>query len=350
MRKLFIIGALLVSCVLKGQDTPQKTIRTENVNVQVTADSMLQVSMDVVLPKKLKVRSNRMMIFTPVIQHSGREASLKPVYVYGRKRAIVNERKKRLPIEGSKIVRRTNGKEQTVEYKASLLYASWMRGADVVLEEDLCGCGNRTEENNSHHLAQVIVPEPPAPIQPEPIVAETTPPVKEKKTRRRVYEGKAFIDFPVNKTVIYPQYRKNPMELARIDSTLEMIGTANISRITLHGYASPESPYAHNSYLAKERTQALKQYIIDKYHLDESVFAIDYTPEDWEGLIRFAEACDWSEKARILEIARSGAQPDEKERLLKRLPAAYLRISREWFPALRHTDYTIEFNEIIEEE
>lgn len=348
MRKLFIISALLVSSMLNGQNTPQKAVRTENVNVQVTADSMLQVNMDVILPKKLKVRSNRMMIFTPVVQHSGREASLKPVYVYGRKRAIVNERKDRLPIEGSKIVRRTNGEEQVVEYQAFAPYVSWMKGANIILEEDLCGCGNHTEENNSRHLAQVVLPEPPAPAPPAPVVAETTPPVK--KSRHRVYEGKAFIDFPVDKTVIYPHYRKNPMELARIDSTLEMIGIAHIFRITLHGYASPESPYAHNTYLAKERTQALKQYIINKYHLADSLFVTNHTPEDWEGLIRFAEACDWSEKARILEIARSDAHPDEKERQLKRLPAAYLRISREWFPALRHTDYTIEFNEIIEEE
>lgn len=348
MRKLFIISALLVSCVLKGQDTPQKAVRTENVDVQLAADSTLLINMNVILPAKLKVNSNRMMIFTPVVQNAGKETTLSPIYVYGRKREIINRRKDRLPLEGSQVIQRTNRKEQVIEYRDTIPYASWMAGANVVLEEDLCGCGNHTEENNSQHLAQVILPEPPAKDN-NVYIAVTPPPVKEKQPKRRIFEGKAFIDFPVNKTVIYPEYRKNPAELARIDSTLEMIGIANISRIMLHGYASPESPYAHNSYLAKERTLALKQYIIGKYHLNDSIFTIDYTPEDWEGLIRFAETCDWAEKDQILKIARSDAQPDEKERQLRRLADAYLRMSSQWFPALRHTNYNIEFNEIIEE-
>lgn len=348
MRKLFIISVLLFSCMLKAQDTNPKTVRTENVTVQVTPDSLLQVNMNVLLPAKLRVSSNQMMIFTPVIQNSGKEITLNPIYVYGRKREIINERKNRLPLEGSMVVRRTNRKEQVIEYKTSVPYSAWMNGADVALEEDLCGCGNHTEENNSHQLAQVILSEPPT-IVDRPLVVEAAQPAKEKQSRRRVYEGKAFIDFPVNKTVIYPRYRKNPEELARIDSTLTMIGIENISRITLHGYASPESPYAHNSALAKGRTLALKQHIMDKYHLEDSIFTIESTPEDWDGLIRLAEQCDWTEKDRILDIARSDAQPDEKERQLRRLVDAYLRMSWHWFPALRHTDYSIEFNEIIEE-
>lgn len=348
MRNLFIISALLFSFMLKAQDTTPKTVRTENVVVQVTTDSLLQVNMNVVLPAKLRVSSNHMMIFTPVIQKSGKEVTLPPIYIYGRKREIINERKNRLPLEGSMIVRRTNRKEQVIEYKTTVPYSSWMKGANVVLEEDLCGCGNHTKENNNYQLAQVILPEPPAIIN-QPLVAETVQPVKVKQSRRRVYEGKAFIDFPINKTIIYPRYRKNPEELARIDSTLTMIGIENISRIILHGYASPESPYAHNSSLAKGRTLALKQHIMDKYHLNDSIFTIKSTAEDWDGLIRLAEQCDWPEKDHILKIARSDAQPDEKEKQLRRLVDAYLRMSWYWFPALRHTDYSIEFNEITEE-
>lgn len=348
MRKLFIIVALLCGCMLKAQDTTPKAVRTENVNVQFGPDSILQISLNVILPAELKVSSNRLMIFTPVIRNSGMESILTPIYVYGRKREIINKRKNRLPLEGSQVVRRTNRKEQVIEYKATLPYASWMKDANVILEEDLCGCGNNKEENNSRQLAQITLPEAPAEVISTPFFAIL--PAKEKQSRRRVYEGKAFIDFPVNKTIIYPRYRKNPVELARIDSTLTMIGIENISRITLQGYASPESPYAHNSNLAKGRTLALKQHIINKYHLNDSIFITDYTPEDWDGLIRLAEACDWAEKERILEIARSDAQPDEKERQLRRLVDAYLRMSWYWFPALRHTDYRIEFNEITEEE
>ena len=342
MKQLLIISALLFSGMLKGQEAPQQTIRTENVNIQLTEDSTLQINLDIVLPKDLKISTNRMMTFTPVLRNSGGETVLSPVYVYGRKRQILNKRNNRLPLEGSQIVRRTNRKEQTIGYTAGIPYMSWMKGAEVVLEKDLCGCGNHLEENSSQPLAQ--------PVEPMVATPAPVPPEKKKRLRRSVYEGKAFIDFPVNKTVIYPTYRRNPSELARIDSTLEKIGIMNVSRITLHGYASPESPYNHNDFLAKGRTQALKQYIVNKYDLNDSIFVVNHTPEDWEGFIQFAEACDWPEKEQILKIARSDAQPDEKERQLRRLVNAYIRMSREWFPALRHSDYRIEFNEIIEEE
>lgn len=340
MKKLLIISALLFSGMLRGQEPSTKIVRTENIKVELQSDNALQIDMNLVLPEDLKVGSNRMMIFTPVVRNSDREVTLPPIYVYGRKRQIINKRKHILPLEGSQIVRRTNHEEQAVGYSATIPYASWMKGADIILEEDLCGCGNQVEENNKQHLAQVILPEPF--VKNEPPVVAAPKPIK-KEPQFLIIEGKAFIDFPVNKTIINPQYRKNPVELARIDSTFQSIGIRNIRRIYLHGYASPESPYSHNASLAQERTQALKKYILDKYQLDDSIFSTDHTPEDWEGLIRLAEACDWKEKARILEIARSNADPDEKEKQLKSLTDAYLRMSKQWFPALRHTDYRIEY-------
>lgn len=339
MKKLLIISAILLSGMLKGQELSAQAVRTENVGVEVRSDNNLHIDMNIILPADLKVGSNRMMIFTPVVRNADKETALTPVYVYGRKRKIVNERKNIRPLEGSQTVLRKNREEQVISYNATIPYSSWMKGADIVLEEDLCGCGNEVTDNNKLQLAQVILPEPP--VKSEPVVV-IPPPVK-KEPQFLMLEGKAFIDFPVNKATINPQYRKNPTELASIDNAIQSIGIQNIRRIYLHGYASPESAYAHNASLAQERTQALKKYILDKYHLDDSIFVTDYTPEDWEGLIRLAEACDWKEKARILEIARSSADPDEKERQLKSLTGAYPRMVQQWFPALRHTDYRIEY-------
>ncbi len=341
-----VISIFLLGSTLQAQ-TPD--VQTAPVHIRLSEDNQLQIDMNLVLPADLKIRSARMMIFTPVLKEGGNERVLPPVYVYGRKREIVNRRKDRLPLANSFVVRRDNRTEQTVAYTASVAFEPWMRHADIVLEKDLCGCGNLSEGNNEQRLAQVALPEPvrtePAlPLTAATTVAETQPrPAKEKKERIAMLDGKAFIDFPVNKTTIYPRYRKNPVELARIDSTLESIQPANIRHIWLHGYASPESPYKHNDFLSKGRTEALKKYIIDKYKLDESVFTLESTPEDWEGLIRLAEACDWPEKDRILEIARSNEEPDRKEAQLRRLIDAYLRMSWHWFPALRHTDYRIEY-------
>ncbi len=58
-------------------------------------------------------------------------------------------------------------------------------------------------------------------------------------------EGQAYIDFPVNRTEIYPDYRKNPLELQKILKTIDAVkgnSDATVKQISLKGFASPEGP------------------------------------------------------------------------------------------------------------
>lgn len=339
MKILFIIiSALLLGGSAKGQESPTESVRTDSVDIRLLPDSSLQISMNLVLPKELKVRSNRMMTLTPVLNNAGNEAVLPAVYVYGRKRQIINTRKKRLPVEGSLITRRTNRQEQVIGYDASLPYQLWMKDARITLEKDLCGCGNRPEENSTQQIALVSLPEPEVII---PDIAYCAP--EAETVKRRSLEGSAFLDFPVNQTVIYPTYRKNPVELAKIDRTLDGFKPEDILHISIHGYASPEGSYANNVRLAEGRSQALKQYILKKHRLSDNIFSVMSTPEDWEGFKHLAAESELAEKEQILAIAGSDRLPDAKEAQLKKLGKAYLHISKEWFPALRHSDYRIEY-------
>lgn len=338
MKILIILSILLPGIALQAQTVD---VQATGINTRMTNDSLLQVDMNLIMPADLEIGSGSMMIFTPVLKEGANERIMPPIYVYGRKREIIDRRNNRTPLEGSVVVRRTKHQEQSIAYQAAVAYEPWMQGAEIALEKDLCGCGNRIEDDGTLKLAHVSLPQPEV-AMPLPPVAQAEPqPVKKEKIY--TLDGKAFIDFPVNKTAIDPRYRRNPAELARIDSTLESLNIENIRHIYLHGYASPEGSYTHNGSLAQGRTEALKKYIMDKYKLDEAIFTLESTPEDWEGLIRLAEACNLPEKERILEIARSDAQPDQKEARLRRLTGAYPLISKNWFPALRHTDYRIEY-------
>jgi len=336
MKTLLIIStfSFLLCGSLKGQNSTIHAVRTDSVNVHLSSDSILHVKMNLILPKDLKIASNRMMTFTPLLQKEEKESILRPVYIYGRKRQIISIRKNRLPIEGSQILRRSKGKEQIIRYEESIPYQPWMKGSSIILEEDLCGCGNKSEKNNKNYIAKV-----PGLRLPGIMYCVPNPEI----IKRRTYKGRAFLDFPVDKTIIYPEYRRNAIELARIDSTLQKFKIQYILSIKIHGYASPESPYTHNTFLAKERTQALKEYIIKKYELPDSMIVTEYTPEDWEGFIQFAEQSDLKDKKHILEIARSDIHPDTKEKQLKKMSDAYSHISSKWFPALRHSDYEIEY-------
>ena len=189
----------------------------------------------------------------------------------------------------------------------------------------------------------------------------------------RCLKGRAFLDFPVNETVIYPDYRRNPDELKRINNTIDSAlfdPSFEVLSITLHGYASPESPYANNTRLAQGRTEALKAYLQGKYNLPAAIFTTAFTPEDWPNLRSFIAAGNrrrvkgdiWYESAAILEtpiappavlrhseellaVIDSVVDPDEKERLLKKIGGGepYKWLLKHVYPGLRHTDYVIEY-------
>lgn len=192
-------------------------------------------------------------------------------------------------------------------------------------------------------------------------------------TKKRQIMGRAFLDFPVNETVIYPAYRKNPDELGKIRASVDSAlfdPTIRITSISLHGYASPESPYSNNTRLAKGRTAALVNFLKEQYNLSDSVFHTEYTPEDWENLRTFVAAGnrrkvkgDWwydnpafvetpetpetvrAYRDELLAVIDSSLEPDAKEEKLKQVGGGkpYQWLHRHVYPGLRHTDYVIEY-------
>lgn len=197
---------------------------------------------------------------------------------------------------------------------------------------------------------------------------------KAETQKHRVIMGRAFLDFPVNETVINPNYRRNPEELARICATIDSAlfdKTIQVTHISLHGYASPESPYSNNTRLAKGRTASLMDFIRKRYKLSASLFQNEFTPEDWKNLRSFIAEGNrrrvkgdiWYENASILEtpetpdiilkyqeelltVIDSNIDPDEKEEKLELVGAGepYRWLLKYVYPGLRHTDYVIEYN------
>lgn len=193
------------------------------------------------------------------------------------------------------------------------------------------------------------------------------------ETKRRMIAGRAFLDFPVNETIIYPKYRRNPQELRRICNTISHAlfdKSIQVTSISLHGYASPESPYSNNTRLATGRTTALMQFLRTKYKISESLFHNEFTPEDWGNLRGFiategrrrVKGDIWYENASILETPEAppcvrnnrdellrvidlDMDADEKELLLKRVVGGepYKWLLKNVYPGLRHTDYVVEY-------
>ncbi|MBR1688125.1 MAG: DUF3575 domain-containing protein [Prevotella sp.] len=226
-------------------------------------------------------------------------------------------------------------------------------------------CGDLLDEGTHHYIgptklalniAYLIYPrkkaepvieyvEKPAPYIPQFRLSFFAPAVEQVKTRQ--YSGQAFLDFEVNKTVIRRDFRRNQQELDKVIETINVVRTdhnATISHIGIHGFASPDGPYDNNVRLAEGRAQAFKEYIHSLILLSDTLFSVQSTPEDWDGLRQKVLASQLPHRQQIVDIANSTLAPDAKDARIRQLyPDDYQVISRDIYPTLRHSDYTVSY-------
>ena len=289
---------------------------------------------------KFALDGNRVAVFAPVIVNGTDTLVLQPVGLYSRTRWYQYLRAGEKPLGGeNETTIRWSERPEAMDYSQTIPYADWMNGSQLYLRRCDYGCCRTLLHEQMEPLMgyrELIYAPKFRYVRP---IAETD------KTRELV--GKAYIDFPVNRTELYPNYRKNPVELAKIIATIDSVRNdkdVTVRRITIKGWASPESPWANNTRLAKGRTATLKQYVQNLYHFPEGFIETDYYPEDWFGLREFVETSGLEHRNEILAIIDSDMEPDPKEALIKkRYPGEYKFLLQNVYPGLRHSDYTIEY-------
>ena len=306
---------------------------------------MILVGMDLTIPADMEISSDRMLTLTPILQTKDGLANkiLPSVVVYGRRRAIVNERLGNVPTDAFEIIRRQKGESQTINYTARVPFEAWMNGATLDLLADLCGCANHIQEEQLATLMPVRLVR----YNVVPHIAFVTPQVEEVKARAE--EGKAYLDFPVNKMTIYPDYRKNPEELRKIIATIDLVKNdpnTHITEIDIVGYASPEGSYNSNARLAQGRSEALKKYVQELYKFDKNIIKVTSVPEDWQGLRNYVANSNLDQKEEMLSLLdNEQLSYDARELRLKTFEGgkAYATLLNECYPALRHSDYTVRY-------
>ena len=308
------------------------------------ADGKLHIDMVVDL-SDLNVKKSKAVEVIPVLQNGADTLTLPKMWVTGRVRHLIFERMSKKERAGIHEVRRENNTQQTADYSASIEYKSWMRNAELFLITDLCGCGWSLESKENRIPVDKFDF---AELQDYVPALACVAPKPERKERS--ITGKAFLDFPVDKIEIYPNYRNNPRELLKIQATIDSVRHnqfATITDVTIKGFASPEASYEHNTYLSKNRAQALIAYVKGLYHFKDVKFNVEYEPEDWAGLDSMVSKSNMAEKQEILEIIRSDKyiNNDAREWALKTLGdgSAYRFMLASFYPALRHSDYTVTY-------
>ena len=157
---------------------------------------------------KLDVDDNHAVLLTPWLVNGNDSLDLQSVGVYGRRRYYFYVRNGESMLSGKdEKSYKVSEKPSTLEYHNMVPYAEWMNGSVLSLHRNDYGCCNTllAEQNGmlGRHTEAFF---------PELVYVRPQGQIE----KRDSLEGSAFIDFPVDQTVIYPDYRRNTAELGKI--------------------------------------------------------------------------------------------------------------------------------------
>ena len=365
MKRYLSILTLVLAVVLHthAADDNGKII-TRNVSVQQNGQKVV-ATLDIVLDS-LQLSNNRQVFVTPVLKGSNEDDMVRfpTVLVNGRNMQYVYERsglnaeaEKEYEDNVCQVVRRNNGKSQVIQYAKTIDSMPWMEKQELTfaLVLDHCGCGVKDAEDQTDPLS----------ISFRPVynfyTAYITPPVTEQPVS--IHEGRSRVQFEVNKTDLHTdvyickngQRIDNRAQLKVIeDSIAYALSNPNVelASINICGFASPESPYTHNEFLATNRSRALALYLGTRYNLPQDRCTYGSVPENWsEFRDQVVAANDITEQQRqaLLQLidqpTYGPADFDAKEKTLKS-DARFAKLYKEkilpiWFPELRCTQFAI---------
>ena len=340
MKRYILLAALALLSINMVFAQRVSDVHIEDFTLELCDDGNLSVDIDIDF-SALNIKTTQVVVLTPIIVNEDNSHELKSIAVYGRNRRIYYLRNEdERPTTPEDVILSAKEAEGVVAYNTSVYFADWMDGCRVeLLRTDYGCCGIALTIAREQFVDRFPV----EPYYPELIYLRP----EHEVVKTRQISGSAFVDFPVSKTTIYPTYRNNIVELAKITGTIDSVKSdkdVTIKSIFIKGFASPESPYSNNTRLAKGRTEALKEYVENMYHFGEDFIKTDFEPEDWAGLERYVEASSLPHKTQILATIRSNREPDNKEWVIKSTwKDEYRFLLDNCYPALRHSDYVIDY-------
>lgn len=339
--KMLAFAALLLALQTQAQAPMQDSVKADRVSLKRDG-SYLTVGMTLRL-SEVEAEGDRAVLITPLLENGDTNKALRPIGIYSRNRYFhyARQGKGRMLGGADELSFKEKDKPDTLAYQVILPYEEWMDGASLTLFRQDYGCCGKVLAEQSRTIGEYRGKRP----EFIPLMVYVQPEVE--RTKTRALAGTAYIDFPVNRTQIRPDYRNNRRELDKIIATIDSVQAdkdITVTSLAIKGYASPEGSYAGNARLATGRTEALKDYVSELYRFEAGFIRTSSEPEDWEGLRRYVEKSDLEHKQAILTLIDSQEDPDRKERRIRSdYPDDYRILLRDCYPALRHSDYRIEY-------
>ena len=116
--------------------------------------------------------------------------------------------------------------------------------------------------------------------------------------------------------------------------------------IEVSAYASPDGTLDFNTKLAEKRQNTSSSYVkkqLKDIKLDGDIDA-KYTAEDWDGFQKLVSASNIQDKDVILRVLSMYQDPEEREKQIRNISAAFRELADEILPELRRARMTINYN------
>ncbi len=169
---------------------------------------------------------------------------------------------------------------------------------------------------------------------------------------QRIIEEKteAQINYLVNQSLVRNSELKNEnvVNLAKAIKEAKDAENKELKNMEISSYASPEGAQDFNEELSGKRGKAAEKYVNQQLKKIKAEMAIDSktTAEDWEGFKALVENSTLEDRALILRVLSMYSDPDQREKEIRNLSAAYKLIDEDILPQLRRSKMTLVVNVI----
>lgn len=121
-----------------------------------------------------------------------------------------------------------------------------------------------------------------------------------------------------------------------------------LENIEVSAYASPDGGMKLNTKLAADREKSSAAYVKGELkEMDFDAFVDSkYTAEDWEGFQELVSQSNMQDKEVVLRVLSMYKDPEEREKQIKNLSAAFTELTDEILPELRRARLTINYTVI----
>jgi tetratricopeptide (TPR) repeat protein len=142
----------------------------------------------------------------------------------------------------------------------------------------------------------------------------------------------------------------NSVSVQDFIATLKDIPTEDsrksLDGIEISSYASPDGALDFNTKLADQRGKATKSYVEGEMKGAGVTGNVDskYTAEDWEGFQQLVSQSNIQDKEVIVRVLSMYSDPEEREKQIRNISAAYGDLAKEILPRLRRSRIMLRYN------